>query len=438
MAEQLTVSPAELQIDELNPRISLPNAGQHKALGALAAHQDTKLQALAEDIVKYGIDPSNLPIVMHQPGSGKYVVLEGNRRLVALRALENPDSIADSVKAQILKRIRKLSREYQANPIESINCVLVASREEARHWMELRHTGLNAGAGLMTWGSDESARFRARTGPIEPHTQAMDFLQSRGDLTPEVRKQVPATSFKRLIESPQVRAKLGVEIEKGELRLLADAERVARALMFVVTDLATKTTKTGDIYTRAQRQKYAKTIPPEVAVTPTVTSGHGTSATSAGAGTKPNRRQKRRRGKRDKLIPTDCTLGIPDGRISDIEYELRRLSLEDHTNAVSVLFRVFVELSVDAYLDDHPLGVNATDKLRKKMDKVATDLEQRKKLNQQQARAIRRSTMTDSFLAPDVDTLNQYVHNQYVFPIAGDLRKHWDSLQPFIAAMWKP
>ena len=51
----------------------------------------------------------------------------------------------------------------------------MASRDEARHWMELRHTGLNEGAGLMDWGSDEAARFRAKTGGLEIHSQALKF-----------------------------------------------------------------------------------------------------------------------------------------------------------------------------------------------------------------------------------------------------------------------
>jgi ParB-like chromosome segregation protein Spo0J len=86
MADTLSLAPAELLIDEINPRISLPNSGQHNALQALAQHHDTKLQVLADDIVAHGLDPSNLPIVMQQPGVGRYIVLEGNRRLAAIRA----------------------------------------------------------------------------------------------------------------------------------------------------------------------------------------------------------------------------------------------------------------------------------------------------------------------------------------------------------------
>ena len=64
MPETLPIRPADLLIDEENPRISQPNAGQNKAHQSLAQHQQRKLQMLARDIVQNGLNPSELPIVM--------------------------------------------------------------------------------------------------------------------------------------------------------------------------------------------------------------------------------------------------------------------------------------------------------------------------------------------------------------------------------------
>lgn len=438
MAVMQPLAPADLFIDEENPRISQPNAGQNRALQSLAEHLGPKLVALAADIVAHGTDPADLPIVMAHVGhQGRFTVLEGNRRLAALRVLESPDSVSDAVNLAHLRQLRKLSKDYQANPVDQIVCVVVRDRDEARHWIELRHTGENGGAGRVPWGSDESARFRSRGKP-EIHSQALDFLQRRKDLTPESRRLIPASSLKRLLETPELRARIGIETQKGDLHLLADEGRIAKALMHIINDLTSGTTKVGQIYTKAQRQAYAKNLPADIAVKPTTKSGHGTAATSttsSGSGTKPHARTPR---KRDRLIPRDSVLSIPKGRIYDIEVELRKLSLEDSPNAVSVLFRVFTELSVDSYLEDHPLGATDNDKLRKKIELVANDLEAKKKINKQQGRAIRSANQAHSSLAPGSNTMNDYVHNEYIFPSAGDLRALWSSLQPFITAIWTP
>src|SRR4051812_41224861 len=223
MSEMLPIEPANLLIDELNPRLSSPNAGQRKALRALATYLKTKLAVLAADIVQYGTDPSTLPIVIPLAGrSGRYVVLEGNRRLAALMALENPESIVGAVTPAVLKQIRKLSKVYQANPVETLLCIVMQDRDEAKHWIELRHTGEQSGAGIVRWNADESNRFGARSGTPPPHIQILDFLQRRGDLTDEARSRVPTSTLGRIVGSPPIRAKLGLEVEKKVIYLLAD------------------------------------------------------------------------------------------------------------------------------------------------------------------------------------------------------------------------
>ena len=341
---------------------------------------------------------------MERPGDPqRYVVIEGNRRIVTLKVLENPDLIAGSAPKSIVTAMRSLNKEYQTNPITSVQCVVVNNREEGRHWIELRHTGENEGAGIVPWGADETARFRARTSGFEPHQQALNYLENKGYLAQELRAKVPSTSFRRLVGSPEVRVKLGLEVQDGHLCMLADEKDVAQALMYVVNDLATGQTKVKDIYTKAQRLAYATSLPANIAVTPTMQSGQGVDI-STGNATKTKRAPAPRVPRlRDCLIPRDCTLNITELRIQHIESELRRLKIESFPNSVSVLFRVFVELSADAYIDRLKLSLPAKPVLRTKLDTIVSDLTTRQKMTKQQATPVRRALQKDSFLAPSMN-----------------------------------
>jgi len=84
-------------------------------------------------------------------------------------------------------------------------------------------------------------------------TQILDFLEEHGHLSPEERRAVPATSFKRLISTPEVRDKLGISIANGEFKLHASKAAVGKAVGHVAKDLARGTTKTEKIYTKDDR-----------------------------------------------------------------------------------------------------------------------------------------------------------------------------------------
>lgn len=440
MPETILLRPADLIFDEQNPRISTPNSGQREAHRAIAQVQDSKLIALARHIIEHGMNPADSFIVMEREGDPKrYLALEGNRRLSALKALENPEVVSGAVSSGTLAKLRKLSAAYQGNPVDWVQCLVVRNRDEARPWIELRHTGLNEGAGVLPWGSDESSRFRARSSPIEFHTQILDFLEKGGHLSGDDRRNIPASSFRRLVGTPEVRDKLGIDKENGELRLTAKEKDVAKALMHVIRSLADGETKVGDIYHREQRLDYAENLPPSVAITPSKKTEKRVVASVSSTAESPKQPKgaSRVRAKpRNKLIPPDCSLNVTDSRLREIETELRRLSLDDYSNAISVLFRVFLELTVDSYIQSSKLGVTRDSTLRRKLLAVAGDLLKHKKLTKGQVAPVRRACQRDSYLAPSINMMHQYVHNPHISPEPSDLRVSWNNLQPFIVAAW--
>jgi hypothetical protein len=98
---------------------------------------------------------------------------------------------------------------------------------------------------------------------------------------------------------------------------------------------------------------------------------------------------------------------------------------------VSVLFRVFVELSVDHYMNRE--SITAADP---KLQLVAQHLIGEKKLTTAQAKPIRAAAQANTYLAASVTTMNDYVHNAAMSPSPTDLRAAWDSFQAFVTALW--
>jgi hypothetical protein len=441
MATTLQIPISALLVDDKNPRLPQPNLGQRAAQRAIAQDQQKKLLKLAEDIVAFGLNLAELPIVMQQKDDlHRYVVLEGNRRLVALRALENPEWLIGVFNAALLTRMRDLSRAYLQNPIESTLCLIVKDRDEARHSIELRHSGSQLeGAGIVPWGADESARFRARSGGLRLHSQVLDFLERRDELTPEERSKIPTASLRRLLETPDVASRLGIAFRDGQMVLLASEAQVAKAVKHVIYDLVRPDKKrlaTKDIYTKDQRVAYIEKLPPSILVKKSPKKSAAVKPVKLTVVAKPVV-VVRKPAPRDYLIPTDCVMAITDQKLLDIERELRGLSLENYTNAVSVLFRVFIELCCDSYITRLGLqGDILKDKLSKKMKDVADDLQARSQLSESQARPVRHAAAKDVYVAGSISSLNEYVHNLNEFPQPTDLRNGWNSLQAFLKAVW--
>src|SRR4051794_35249026 len=92
-----------LLLDENNPRFGEPASSQREALNKLLTAAPQKLLRLAEDIAAESINPTELPVVVEEGGG--LVVVEGNRRLAALKLLRKPDHADDPGLAARVQKI---------------------------------------------------------------------------------------------------------------------------------------------------------------------------------------------------------------------------------------------------------------------------------------------------------------------------------------------
>lgn len=120
-----------LFLDERNPRFREQINGQDEAVTALLLDAADKLVILAQDIATEGsLNPTELPVVVEE--DGELVVIEGNRRLAALKLLRNPDLAATAAAKSGTPLVRRFKTLQQVGVgPESIEAFQAENREAA-------------------------------------------------------------------------------------------------------------------------------------------------------------------------------------------------------------------------------------------------------------------------------------------------------------------
>lgn len=462
MSKRLTISLSNLYLDLQNPRYEQQQS-QNEALNTIAGEQKGKLLVLLKDILENGLNPSDIPIVMPDPtrGSG-YVVLEGNRRIAALKLFKKPRILTNVTMRQ---RYSKLHDEYKNKNIKSVECLIVNSREEANLWIERKHEGEMSGAGTVKWNAVQSARFRAgKTGKDSRMVQLIDFMRAAGAGDDEFTEQLmrmKATNLERLISTPSVATELGLTYNEGEYSSPYEWSEVVKGLKAVVSRLSAPGFKVRDIYRKSDREGFINRIPREELPDKTKMAekpwrlkefnedSMKTSSNDQQRNDDKDKHQSRAGGNqvqrptsRDTFLPKDSNLSIPNDRINRIFSELKLLSHNTMTNTCAVMLRVFLELSADCYLEqcgllkDGVLSGSRAGDLKSKINMVIKNLCDKNYLDDSKAKGIR-----DEINAKQgsycVDTMNAYVHNLDFNPKPENLMLAWDNIQPFVIAMWK-
>lgn len=440
----------QLKLDLLNPRIK-GAAGQQEAMQQLLDDQDAKLANLAESIVDDGLNPMDRLLVL-KDADGKFIALEGNRRTLALRLLVNPAALTGlQVRPGLRRKMETLAARFDKETVEPIACYEVETRAEGTSWLDQRHRGEDEGRGIVGWSAEAIRRFTGR----DPALQALDFVRQHADLTDEEKEllagKFPLTTLDRLLQTPAVRKMLGLVIQDDKLLTGLPATEALKPLKRIVLDLAGKKTNVTKLKTVKQQtdyiEKFDSTDLPDMSRDgPNLQAVESIDESQFSPPPPPKPRKARAPQKlpeRVAVVPAACRLNVTNNKTQEIYGELLNLRLKQFPHAIAVLLRVFMENSVDHYLDANQISLKFTPPGASRDRFKSLDVKVKDAISHMVAAGadpanfdgVKRA-LSDSNHPLSIDLQHAYVHNRYVTPSERDLVVAWDNAQAFFEKIW--
>jgi len=439
--ERKNISVKHILFDNQNPRHD-PSESQKEALQKLLKDED--IRALAADIVKYGVNPTETLIVMPSKDiEGKYIVLEGNRRLCALKVLQKPTLCSSKSDESYFS---KLKQKYTGDFIAQ--CTVVPSKKEAHHWILIKHGTDQGGASTKRWNATQNARYAEGTNTKSPNQRAYTLLKYALDneiISKSEYDAINITTITRYLSNPSFRKSTGIEFSKEWIKTNLKTDKFHEVIRrFLMDDLADP--KDGGLSSRStasDRENYGHKLLADLNI-PEHRQGHyqelpkepdPSAATPVNNSGQKVPKQNPSPNKRNKVIPNDFKLQIIKPKIKRIYDELKQLDAKIYPNAAALLFRSFIELSIHHYLEKVMNKHEQQRDLHKHILTVANDLES-KGVEQKKLKPLRAAASTPTQSSPlSAALMNNYVHGT-VEPGATDLILAWDPIQESVTLIY--
>ena len=374
MVKHLELTVDELLLDEDNPRLGSVG-GQSEALETLIKLNPTHFRNMMLSIKTNGLDPGDSLYVIEAKANGGYIVLDGNRRLSALKVLSMPNALDDTgVSEKTQKSLLRAALGFDANDVEGIKCVCFKSRAEAEEWIYRRHTGDMKGEGRINWGRTEIQRFTNDGSVLD----VIDFVGRNADFTSDEWESTKSTieskkssNIGRLLESAAGQEHIGISIARDsngrKIPLLSrDPKWAVSVLKKIIEDVRDGAVDSRSHNTASDIERYFKSLPKELQ--PKGTKGKRVapkafkeisikvSKASSTKSSKPKPKTKGVSRPRKNLAPRRRIFQAPPSEKGRrLLYEATLIDANKLTISAAAVLRAFVELAVDHYMDENSM-----------------------------------------------------------------------------------
>lgn len=438
--KEISVPVLDVYLDTENPRHD-PIKDQDKIIEYLVSNE--KIKPLAKDIVDNGISPIDLFAVL-KDGSGRYIVLEGNRRLCALVLLNDPDKSPRSARSHFQKLAAKME-----SPITEIRSVVFKSREEADTWIDRRHEGEQDGIGIIQWDATQKTRRNRNRQKKDPNALAQTLLEyavKRGYLTQDQTKKILTTAT-RYLGNPRLRKTMGIVSNRriADVEINVSYEDFDRVVKRFCEDLVNEESGVSSRSRKADWEKYADQLIRENVATSNFCDNQKLSNRDISDENKdnpdfPKPKPETNPDRRKYIIPAGFNSPIKNKNLRRAFGELKRISVQDFPLSVALVCRAFLEsLYVLFYEKKTRSSVNTkTTKAHVILEKVIKSIEEdsNSTLSSSQSKALgalnRVKSNENNVLS--AKTLGANAHLSH-YPNATELNREWDNIEAILLYM---
>lgn len=435
----------DLFLDLENIRLQVEGKTSQDALiNDLFLNEDA--MQILESIATNGFFPDEVPVVIKE--DKKLVVIDGNRRVAALKVLLHPEIVPSKE-----TKIRELIKS--AGPlIKEIEVVLAPDRDSVRHFLASKHTHDTR----RPWRPLRQAYFykaelaRGKTVQdlrkeypnvdidkflkyINIHRIAKSIQYDSDQVTKKIHNErtFPASTIERLYEDKRVRNFLGFDFDKnGEVKIQISKKEFEKGFKKIVQDVVDRIVDSRALNTEKNRKDYLATFSKAEIPNKTKSGGILTSKDFKETSLLTIK-------KRTKLAPRDIDFTLQCPGVRRMLSELQKIDYHKFPNASHDLLRSFLECALKAYFDQKGVKIKPAGKFvylddvlqafKKEMDS-AKNIE----LSQVTQRIISNTTMK-SYSAQFLNATN---HNPSVFAIPNDVEDAWDAMEKLFRYILNP
>lgn len=248
-----------IDLDLRNSRFPRDAQSQTDAFELMLSTAGDDCLDMLRDLTRSGrMNSSDTPIVVAR--DGRYVMMEGNRRLTCLRLWADPTLLRqdESLEKQYLSRIERLVEDSAYAPPAELRVAVAPDEADADVWIERKHTGGAGGAGTVEWGAAMKDRRRARNDPAKA-SRAMAFVELvSGEYAEEpdvivaleTVRSARYTFIQRFVDRSVVRDMIGLDFSEGKMTFRHGAELSLPIIRQVLTDFAQPKAESGKTWAR--------------------------------------------------------------------------------------------------------------------------------------------------------------------------------------------